>query len=132
MSPLLASATAILAARMTYSSRPNPLAHAVGGLIGVALIYYVLYSSHLARVLVWGTMLLATCSQAAIAFASPGQSGTDKFAIGVITALVLAFLLILGWLGRTPEGSLKVFYVVAGVQMALVLIGFGVGVLSAL
>jgi hypothetical protein len=115
---------------MTYSSRPNPLAHAAGALIGLALIYYVLYSSHLARVLIWGTMLLATCSQAAIAFASPGQSGTDKAVIGVVTALVFAFLLILGWLGRTPEGSLKIFYVVAGVQVALFLIGFGVGVLS--
>jgi hypothetical protein len=102
-------------------SNPNSLAYAGGGLLGMALAFWVLYSSHLARVLVWVMALIGAGSRAAIGLASPGLAGTDKLLLGAAAALGFGFLLILGWLGRTPERSLKIFLVVAGVQVVLVL-----------
>jgi hypothetical protein len=126
VSHLLAAAAAVLAARTVYSANPNSLAYAGGGLLGMALAFWVLYSSHLMRVLVWVVALLVAGSRAAIGFASPGLTGEDKFLLGVATALGFAFLLILGWLGRTPERSQKIFLVVAGVKVVLVLFALGV------
>jgi hypothetical protein len=89
--------------------------------MGMALAFWVLYSSHLARALVWVMALIGTGSRVAIGFASPGLAGTDKLLLGAAAALGFAFLLILGWLGRTAERSRKIFLVVAGVQVALFL-----------
>jgi hypothetical protein len=125
VSPLFASA-AVLAARAVRPVNPNSLAYAAGGLMGIALVFWVLYSSHLARVLVWVGVLLATGSRIAVEFAAPGLTGSDKIGLGLAAALAFGFLLIVGWLGRTPEGSFKIFLVVAGVKVVLVLFALGV------
>jgi hypothetical protein len=127
------SATSVLLAVQPFAAASSPsvaLARAVGGLLGLGLVYWLLWTSHGLRVLVWGLTLLGAVCRMLIVVASPGFSACTEWPLLAAGLGSVAFLLGIGWLGRTPERSRMVLLAVVGIQLALLAFAAGLVLLN--
>jgi hypothetical protein len=97
-------------------SRPNTLAAAIGSLVGMGVIIWLLWTSHLFRAFLWIMSVVGALGRLAFVVSRPRFSLDDDLLLVLSGVGALAFLLWIGWLGRTPERSQKVLVVVLCVQ----------------
>jgi hypothetical protein len=110
---------AVPLAALSLPADPRTLAATAGVLFGMALGFWLLWSFHLLRVLVWALALFLAVSHTARLVSGPGFSVQGDLSPFVGDLGGIAFLLGIGWLGRTPAKSRVVLLVVLGTNVVL-------------
>jgi hypothetical protein len=132
MHSLLFAASTLLAAP-PFAASGSPainLARAFGGLVGIVLFIWLLWTSHVLRVVVWALAVLGAASRLLLVVADPRFSAREDMTLVAAGVLSLVFLLFLGWLGRTSERSRIVLLGVVGLQLVMVFVIAGYMVLN--
>jgi hypothetical protein len=102
----------------------------VGGLVGAGFVYWLLWTSHGLRAVVWAIALVSAVCKTVLLVSSPRFSPQDEVGLVALHVGVIVFLLAIGWWGRTPEKSRLVYLVLLVPKIALLAVALGVVLLK--